>query len=280
MCTIGAHAMTAQMPERLIDEGVPATLACCPPLPRDQGFVVPDDGPLRRAYASTACWREYQATWVITEGVLWLADIRGAWRMTSQAPIRADWITGALHVWHGQLLHYAHMGFASICERHELIGIRKGVVVGRSLVDHRRDQDPDALPHELRLRLAMPAGLIHFVQEPATRPVELTQFDLDGIPVDWIPESYRQGRRDLPMDLVWSADGHGDGAACAVQLGAHRMGVVPGPCLGILRHVVTAGRFMRPRLLRVRGTDTSAGARLSMRLAIDLCGVTLPECPG
>ena len=157
--------MTAQVPERLIDGGAVVKMVTCMSWPRSHpGIVASVHAPVGILH-STACGRGYQGTWEIRNGRLWLKTLKGCWTLASASPIHTEWITGVLHVWHGKVLDYAHMGFATLYERDELIGIRQGIVVGRTILDNRDDPPLNPEVHYARLRAAMPHGLTRFADE-------------------------------------------------------------------------------------------------------------------
>jgi hypothetical protein len=49
-----------------------------------------------RCYRSTACWRGYVASWLLTEEALFLVGIVGRYRLLGHAPLRATWLNRAL----------------------------------------------------------------------------------------------------------------------------------------------------------------------------------------
>lgn len=139
--------MTAQAHERLILEGTETSMAFCPPIPHDhpQIATLTDEevsagikaGTISRFIHSTACWRHYIGTWELKEGRLYLVSIDGIYRVTSETPIFADWVTTVLRIPEGQLLHYVHMGFGSVYEFEIHLKIEKGVVVQERRIDNR-----------------------------------------------------------------------------------------------------------------------------------------------
>ncbi len=133
--------MTAQVHERLIYEGRELSMTFCPPLPEGDPRlqVRPEDEMADCApiIFSTACWRGYIATWEIKDGKFYLVDIEGRYTLATDAPILADWFSGVLRIPQGDILHYVHMGFASIYERELLVTVEKGVVVETRVVDNR-----------------------------------------------------------------------------------------------------------------------------------------------
>jgi len=53
---------------------------------------------------STACWRNYVATWEITEGRLFLVQFEGKFQVVENQPLFADWFSGEFELPQGALL--------------------------------------------------------------------------------------------------------------------------------------------------------------------------------
>ena len=137
--------MTAQAHELLIIEGTETSMAFCPPIPDDH----PDIQKLSRDDArqqedmpflvfSTACWRRYIGTWELKDGKFYLNDIKGIYKLTTDQPIFADWVTAVLRIPDGELLQYVHMGFGSVYEFENHIKIENGIVVEERRIDNRK----------------------------------------------------------------------------------------------------------------------------------------------
>jgi hypothetical protein len=141
--------MTAQIHERLIFDGVEASMAVCPPLPKRHSRVIKRKGNASEKdflYQSTACWRGYQGTWEIREGRFYLAGLAGRFELVGSAPLLAEWFTGVLRVPRGEVLHYVHMGFGSVYEEEVHVQIKQGLVVGTRVIDNRaKSHDPRVL---------------------------------------------------------------------------------------------------------------------------------------
>jgi hypothetical protein len=131
--------MTAQVREVLILNGKRVSMAFCPPLPECDPRVVENDydelDDRDKDCLSTACWREYQGTWEIAQGRLFLTGLRGRYRLLGDDPLFADWFSGVIRVPQGRLLHYIHMGFGSVFARELHIRIECGNIV-RSRTRH------------------------------------------------------------------------------------------------------------------------------------------------
>lgn len=55
-------------------------------------------------YLSTACWRNYVATWEIRDNQLFLVQIEGKYRLVNGEPIVANWFTGEFELPQGDLV--------------------------------------------------------------------------------------------------------------------------------------------------------------------------------
>lgn len=138
--------MTAQVHEQLILKGEVTSMAFCPPIPEDHPDIISftteqmregQAGDLNMLIFSTACWRNYIGTWMISNGRFYLVDINGRFKITSQKPIFADWVSAVLHIPKGELLQYVHAGFGSVYEFEHHIEIENGLVVNEYVVDNR-----------------------------------------------------------------------------------------------------------------------------------------------
>ena len=129
--------MTAQVSERLYLDGQRVRLC---ELPLNDYFALTGVAPKFRAETS-ACWRGYVGVWEITDSRLYLIGIGGTYE--DGAPITleslfpgfaervfAHWYSGTLRVPQGELVKYAHMGWASTFERDLLIDVEDGRVTG------------------------------------------------------------------------------------------------------------------------------------------------------
>jgi hypothetical protein len=136
--------MTAQAHEILILNGEKISIDCCPPLPDNDSRIVElkDDSEIEKKsrhdsiILSTACWRNYIGTWEVKNNKFYLVDIYGRFKV-KESPIFADWFTGVISIPQGEVLHYIHMGFATVYEREQHIKIENGVVVESKVIDNR-----------------------------------------------------------------------------------------------------------------------------------------------
>ena len=133
--------MTAQVGDLLILGGKRAEMALSPDIPEHHPRVVEVsyeearlDESIPGIVMSTACWRQYQATWEIKDERFYLVDVKGIYRILPGEPILADWFTGVLRIPQGKLLQYVHMGFGSVHEEERHIKIDNGIVVAERTV--------------------------------------------------------------------------------------------------------------------------------------------------
>lgn len=110
--------MTAQEPDILIFDGKKLPLISIPSHNDniEAGFSL-----------RTSNYRSYIASWEIQNGLLYLQGAVDG-RMKFPGPIFADWVSGELNTWNGELLHYVHAGFGSMFEENIIFNIRNGVV--------------------------------------------------------------------------------------------------------------------------------------------------------
>ena len=136
--------MTAQAHELLIIEGERTSMASCPPIPKkhphiklltDEEIKAIKDLPM--VIFSTACWRQYIATWELKDGRLYLVDIKGIFAKTTDHPIFADWVDCELRITSGDVLRHVHMGFETVYEFENYIKIEDGIVIEERRVDNR-----------------------------------------------------------------------------------------------------------------------------------------------
>ena len=100
--------------------------------------------PELKGCGSTACWRGYQAVWMIINKKLYLLKVQschtGNWCTDthpanlqlmfgdkfSDGKVFASWVTDSLVVPFGKLLRYIHMGYGSTYEFEKLISVKDG----------------------------------------------------------------------------------------------------------------------------------------------------------
>lgn len=140
--------MTAQIADRLIFEGRKTALLAHPLMEYfDRGGIDPGFQP-----TCTALWRGYIANWEIVADRLYLVELQGLLqsgepaRLESVFPgfperVFAHWFSGILRIPQGRQSECLNMGAGSLQERHLLLNLRRGVVVGRQLRIHEQDTD-------------------------------------------------------------------------------------------------------------------------------------------
>lgn len=262
--------MTAQIPERLIDGGVEVEMVTCPPWPQRHRAIKPTMIEPEGILNSTACWRHYQGTWEIRVAQLWLTALEGRWSKATPEPLLADWITGVLHVWHGEVLAYVHMGFASLYERDELIGIRRGIVVGRAMIDNRQDPPADPDDHRARLRAAMPDGLTCFADEDPAESIEILRCEIAGTGHHCDDDTGHRLARTPVLALVREPENEHDPDAIAVHLDGRKVGYIPRRHNAVLAKMIDAGKRLRARVEQVM--DPEAGPWLDVQVVVEMEG--------
>ena len=145
--------MTAQMREILHYNGKTYYLATEPLQPLLD--IIGDEEPTSSEVVmlSTDCWRGYVGTWEIVHEKLYLIGLKGYpgenKRFTmqnlfpDQKKVFAGWYSGEIKIPHGKMLHYEHLGYASIFERDVFLEFKNGVLTGSREIDNTKTFDPD-----------------------------------------------------------------------------------------------------------------------------------------
>lgn len=147
----GAHALTAQTPEKILLDGEMLDL-CTEPLGHYFYFggTQPDFAP-----RATSCWRSYIGTWEIRNGRLYLVGIDAKHRDRNPVKLEdifpgypervfAHWFTGILRCPRGPMLAYEHMGYGSVFEEDILLYVKQGVLMSREVRTNDVTNDTDA----------------------------------------------------------------------------------------------------------------------------------------
>jgi len=116
-------------------------------------------------YSCSSIWRGYVATWKIEEEYLYLIKlVEGSCGEDApeipitaifpkqQLPIKATWFSGILRVPLGEILHYVHMGYASIYEKDVYLAIEDGKLVSKKLVDNSSQKNKPPIPPKIKWR--------------------------------------------------------------------------------------------------------------------------------
>ncbi|SFQ03085.1 hypothetical protein [Hymenobacter arizonensis] len=103
---------------------------------------------------STACWRGYEATWLLEDDQLFLLnvtvcgekprsviDLRRWFTLDRQGRVPAVWVSGNLDVVLGELLRYEQMGYASIYQKDWLLTFEVGRLVKQQTFDNTACQE-------------------------------------------------------------------------------------------------------------------------------------------
>lgn len=62
-------------------------------------------------FGSTACWREYIASWCIKDKKLYLTSIYGASKLDGDEPLFAEWFSCAIRLTEQETSVYEHLGY-------------------------------------------------------------------------------------------------------------------------------------------------------------------------
>ena len=119
-------------------------------------FLQKNPGKLPRPeVTSSSNWRGYIATWAVKNDRLVLVDVEMKHAVTKpgeqgfsteprsvmsemfpgQKDVLADWFSGHVVIPDGELVHYVHMGYASIYEKYILLRVENGVVTRKWKAD-------------------------------------------------------------------------------------------------------------------------------------------------
>jgi hypothetical protein len=182
LVSVSAALATAQAPDRIFYKGVEKMLFSNPleeyysadKEKRPRFMIEP-------MVVSSGNWRGYVATWVISDGKLYLTKV-DSWLCPdpsvkescqqvelgqlfpgkiSDGRILADWYTGKLRVPDGEQLQYVHMGYGSTYERDMIFDVKKGEVGEPEIIDNTKRELPspmDAMRTELEKLKDSPLG--------------------------------------------------------------------------------------------------------------------------
>lgn len=104
---------------------------------------------------TTACWRGYQAEWTIIDNQLYLTAIYSCcFREDSvkanlqrlfgaryvNGKVKANWVTDTIISPKGKLVHYVHLGYASVYEKETEFQFKNGQLTGIKTYDNSRSR--------------------------------------------------------------------------------------------------------------------------------------------
>ena len=159
---------TAQVPDRIIYKGDTLKLFSNPL------EYLPNIDELRprlfgdkEGCKTTACWRGYEAIWIIIDDTLYLtgifeccygfeyarkADLKKLFgAKCKNGIVKADWFSGAMISPQGKLMCFVHMGYASTYERELEFYFKKGLLLGTKINDNSKNRDTEYGLNELKL---------------------------------------------------------------------------------------------------------------------------------
>ena len=87
---------------------------------------------------SSACWRNYIATWEIINNKLYLIGIEGKYRL-NEALVFAEWMTGSISVCQGKRMRDVRIGTGPAYERELLFTIVRGDVIRTETIKHKKN---------------------------------------------------------------------------------------------------------------------------------------------
>ena len=146
--------MTAQGSERILYKGEQREMGSEPLWPFLQTRT-----DIRFIPISTDCHRGYWSSWAIKEDQLYLTSLSGLIKghgriemdyvFPGKEEVFADWYTGELRLYMGELLEYVHNGYASTYEKDLLLTIKDGIVMDERMVDNTIDFEPSPFGRQL-----------------------------------------------------------------------------------------------------------------------------------
>jgi len=150
---------TSQIPDMLIYNG--DTLAIfANPLEQlfENDSIRPNFFGDKEGCMSTACWRGYEAEWVIFENELYLSGIYSCCYYEDSikanlnmlfgdkcvdGKVKAVWFTGKIIAPKGELLYYIHMGYESLYEKELELDFSNGKLIGTKTYDNSKTRQSE-----------------------------------------------------------------------------------------------------------------------------------------
>lgn len=147
---------TAQIPDLLIYNGDTLSIFANP-LEQlyDNDSLRPKFFGDKEGCMSTACWRGYQAEWIIIDNKLFLTGIYSCCYYEDKiqadlkqlfgdkcinGKVKANWFTGNIIAPQGEMLYYVHMGYGSLYEKELELQFEKGKLTGTKLFDNSKSK--------------------------------------------------------------------------------------------------------------------------------------------
>lgn len=147
---------TAQIPDILIYKGDTLSIFSNPlELLYENDTIRPDFFGEKEGCMSTACWRGYQAEWIIADNQLFLTGIYSCCfyedslkaDLTKLFPekyingkVKAEWVTGNIIAPQGEMLYYVHMGYESLYEKELELEFDKGILIRTKSYDNSKSK--------------------------------------------------------------------------------------------------------------------------------------------
>ena len=150
---------TAQIPDILIHNGDTLSIFANP-LEQlyEKDTIRPDFFGKKEGCMLTACWRGYQAEWIIIDNQLFLtgiysccyyedkikADLKQLFgNKCIDGKVKADWFTASIIAPKGKRLYYVHMGYGSLYEKELELQFEKGKLIGSKTYDNSKSKQSD-----------------------------------------------------------------------------------------------------------------------------------------
>jgi hypothetical protein len=149
-----------------------------------------------------------------------------------------------------------------------VIGIRQGVVVGRKILDNRQDPPANTGEHAVRLRAAMPIGLIRFADEDTAEPVRMLRCEIAGTGHHCDDTTCSHLAKQPVLVLVREPDNPHDANAIAVHLDNRRVGYIPRRYNTVLARLLDAGKCLRARVEEV--TNSEAAPWVEVQVVVEM----------
>lgn len=159
---------TSQIPDRLVYKGDTLSIFANP-LEQlyDNDSLRPKFFGDKEGCISTACWRGYEAEWIITDNQLYLtgifsccfyqdsirADLKELFgNKCINGKVKANWFTADIIAPQGKELYYVHMGYGSLYEKELELQIKNGQLIGTRTYDNSKSRQSIYSHKEEKLR--------------------------------------------------------------------------------------------------------------------------------